>query len=877
MKYCARCLYPANHPLKITFDKKNVCSGCYIHEEKDVLNWNSRKEKLARIFNAYRSKNSKNYDCIIPVSGARDSYFVVHTVKKEFGMHPLLVTYNKQYNTYRGIRNLAYLRTKLGCDIATFTVSPERVKKVTRATIKEFGSIYWHCIAGQTAYPVQNAVRLKIPLIIWGAHQGIDQVGMFSHTDEVEMTRKYRKEHDLMGYEAEDLLGIDNLTKKELGVFFYPNDKEIEKVGVRGIYLNNYIRWDTKKQHEKMIELYGYESALQHRTFDTYNDVDCFHYSDLHDYLKLIKYGYGKVTDHATREIRLGRLTREEGIKLVRQYQNIEPNLQKTKLFLDWLGMTEKEFWGFANKFRNSEIWEQHKKEWQLKDSVISHANDKGVEEVRISKKEKKCEFIISPARIKNYQEKQYILVGRGWIDEEKKHQESKKTIFFVIASENRVNFILRTDIFKILKEKGYRLVIISPYKNNPQFRDEFKGSNIIFEELCKAGKVADMINNLRNEKLKINHPKIKEWRIIHGQIKRRYKSQEHAIISFLKEGVKKIILGITPQKKIFWDFIEKWLVVNRCCRKLFKKYKPDVVIMASAGAGRKDASFILYAKKNKILSYAVDNNIDVFEWRYLSTPRDVSGWMLFGENQKKEAMELQRINPKKLITTGPVRYDHYLRNFKPLPRREFFQDLGLDPNKKLITYGAKIPIIYPQNADIIKSLKNISEKENNNAQLFVRFDPKHDPLQYGTLLDNIPWERGEEKSHRDHVANLLYHSDVIVSIGSTFCIEACLVNTPAIWIGFDGYKKHKNPLKSYRAVYDLDLFQRIIKTGAIPLVETLEELIKEIENYLASPEKDTAERKKMIHQEYGVADGYAGERIANYIIDQLEKETLKK
>jgi hypothetical protein len=94
----------------------------------------------------------------------------------------------------------------------TLTVNPETVKKITRATIRKMGSIYWHCIAGQTVYPVQVAVKFKIPLIIWGAHQGLDQVGMFSHLDEVEMTRKYRKEHDLMGFEAEDLISeFDNI------------------------------------------------------------------------------------------------------------------------------------------------------------------------------------------------------------------------------------------------------------------------------------------------------------------------------------------------------------------------------------------------------------------------------------------------------------------------------------------------------------------------------------------------------------------------------------------------------------------------------------------------------------------------------------------
>src|SRR5690349_17111200 len=122
MKFCTRCLYPENHPLNITLDEDGVCSGCRVHEEKDELNWEPRKEKLKAILNSYKNTSGNNYDCIIPVSGARDSYFIVHTIKNVYGMNPLLVTYNKHYNTDVGIRNLAFLRILFDCDIMTLTV-----------------------------------------------------------------------------------------------------------------------------------------------------------------------------------------------------------------------------------------------------------------------------------------------------------------------------------------------------------------------------------------------------------------------------------------------------------------------------------------------------------------------------------------------------------------------------------------------------------------------------------------------------------------------------------------------------------------------------------------------------------------------------------
>ncbi len=401
MIFCKRCVYPDNHPLGLVIDKEGVCSGCRVHEEKATLNWDERYKKLERLVALFKNTTGSNYDCVVPVSGARDSYFIVDTVLK-LGLRPLLVTYNRHYNTEVGIRNLAYLRTLAGVDLMTQTVDPATVKKITRATLRKNASMHWHVLAGQSVYPVQVAVRFKIPLIIWGAHQGLDQVGMFSHTDEVEMTRKYRKDHDLMGYEAEDLVGEEGLTERDLGPYMYPHDKEIEKVGVRGIYLGNYIPWDTKAQHEAMIQKYGYETREQTRTFDTYNDVDCFHYSDIHDYIKFAKWGYGKASDHASREIRWGRLIREEGIELVKKYEHVEP--KTLQLFLDWLGMSHEEFTLLIDKHRGTY------------DSVVNHADDAGVDAVRLGKRQD-CEFVLTPSRAKGPDKQTYTLIGRGWVD----------------------------------------------------------------------------------------------------------------------------------------------------------------------------------------------------------------------------------------------------------------------------------------------------------------------------------------------------------------------------------------------------------------------------------------------------------------------------
>ncbi len=414
VRVCSRCLYSDNHPLGIYIDDNWLCSGCKVHEEKDSLNWQEREHKLKHILSQYKNKSLSNYDCIIPVSGARDSYFIVDTIKNKYGMNPLLVTYNGQYNTDRGIRNLAYLRTHFDCDIFTLTVNPQSVKQITRATLRRIGSLYWHVLAGQTVFPVQVAVRLKIPLIIWGAHQGVDQVGMYSHLDEVEMTRKYRKEHDLMGLESQDLISDeDQVFEKDIYQFNYPDNHDLASVGVRGIYLNNYIRWDTKAQHEKMINKYQYETQPLTRTFDQYNDVDSFVYSDLHDYIKTLKWGHGKVTDHVNREIRLKRLTREQGIDLVNKYKNIPPKFNNQ--FKAWLGITDNSLNFILDQHRNPDIWSRDENwKWIRKDEFVNPSGTM-INNSRLPTVDS-CNFIKSQNKKNDYIDEDYILISKGWV-----------------------------------------------------------------------------------------------------------------------------------------------------------------------------------------------------------------------------------------------------------------------------------------------------------------------------------------------------------------------------------------------------------------------------------------------------------------------------
>jgi N-acetyl sugar amidotransferase len=414
MIYCKRCLYPSNHPYGMIFDDDGICMGCRIHEEKDVLDWDSRFKKLEQIAHTNsKIMGTKNFDCIIPVTGGGDSYFIVHVAKNLLGMNPLLVNYNSHYNTKLGIRNLANLSTVFDCDIVTSTLSPNHLKKITKQSIKQYGSMYWQALAGYTTFPVQTAIRFRIPLIIWGVHPWSEQTGMFSHIDEVEMSHRCRKEHALMGISAEDLVHSDsNVSRSDVQPFIYPYDNELEAVGVRGIYLSNYIRWDSKTQHELMIEQYGYETSKQQRTFNTYEDVHCFHSAGIHDFIKYLKYGYSKVTDHASREIRLKRMTRKTGIEMVKKYSEKEP--EDLDLFLKWIGMNKDDFYLHINKFRDKDAWHFQDNEWKLNDSIINYldSDDSFLKNIKDD-----CNFKITESAEPNIEDNEYLLMGRGYID----------------------------------------------------------------------------------------------------------------------------------------------------------------------------------------------------------------------------------------------------------------------------------------------------------------------------------------------------------------------------------------------------------------------------------------------------------------------------
>jgi N-acetyl sugar amidotransferase len=378
MEYCARCMYPANAKPTIIFDDEGVCSGCRYHESRQKLEigWAEREKMLREILAEAKSvakQRGNPHDCIIPVSGGKDSHFQVWVLTTKYGMNPLLVTYNHVFNAPSGLRNLANLVEKSGRDLVTYTAGPSSVRRISRYMLETVGDLTWHYHAGIRTLPFQIAVQRNIPLIVWGEHGFAELTGLVTLEDFVEYTKWSRKEHDMRGIEAHELIGKNGITEADIAPYVFPSDEDIERVGVRGVYLSNFFDWNAKPQVERMMDVWGFEpvSYERDRTFNLFAKIDD-HANDVHDYLKYLKFGYGRATDDASTEIRHGRMTREEGIAMVKRYDSREPST--LKLYCDFLGLSIDQFYGLVEPMRDPAIWEKINGKWYVKDSIDRHA-----------------------------------------------------------------------------------------------------------------------------------------------------------------------------------------------------------------------------------------------------------------------------------------------------------------------------------------------------------------------------------------------------------------------------------------------------------------------------------------------------------------------
>tara|TARA_Y100001949_G_scaffold174483_1_gene182029 strand:+ start:179 stop:1318 length:1140 start_codon:yes stop_codon:yes gene_type:complete len=357
MKYCKKCLYPDTKP-QLVFNDDGICSACTNRKTKESIDWDKKREEFVKILDKYSSKDSSNYDCIIPVSGGKDSTYQTYVMKEEFGLNPLVVNFHPLDQTNIGKKNLENLK-KIGVDCIEFSPNPNVYQKLARYGLSELGDFQWPEHIGIFTVPVQIAVKYKIPLIIWGENPQFEYGQPTDINKDTILDREWNEKNG--GYFL-DKIKPEHMTKygfevKDLKPYLYPSDDEIKKVGVTGVFLGTYIKWDIFKQLEFVKTLgFSENDEIREGTYDRWENLDVY-FSVFHDYFKFIKYGFGRTTDHVSIEIRYGKMTREKGIELIKKHEGKIPQ-KYLKEFLNAAAITMNEFEEICDKFTSKELFQ---------------------------------------------------------------------------------------------------------------------------------------------------------------------------------------------------------------------------------------------------------------------------------------------------------------------------------------------------------------------------------------------------------------------------------------------------------------------------------------------------------------------------------------
>ena len=357
ISWCTRCIYPSSSAITLVFDEQGVCSGCRTHDQKKEIDWDERLAWLLEEVEPYRK--SSGYECVIGVSGGKDSYYQAHFVKEKLGLKPLLVTYNGNNYLDVGWRNLMRMKEVFNIDHIVYSPSVDLLIRLNRLGFTMMGDMNWQNHAGIATVPMKTAVQHEIPLVFWGEHGWTDIGGMHSMHDLVEYTARYRRDQLLRGYDWHDMIVDDTETIEgsELEWCKYPSDEDIERVGLRGIFIGNYDRWDANAHTKLIIKRYGWEPSPEpfERTYRRMSNLDDRYENGVHDYLKYVKFGYGRATDHASKDIRTGYMTRAVGIEMVQKYDHVRSS--DLQIWLDYVERDEDWFDAIANGFRDPRVW----------------------------------------------------------------------------------------------------------------------------------------------------------------------------------------------------------------------------------------------------------------------------------------------------------------------------------------------------------------------------------------------------------------------------------------------------------------------------------------------------------------------------------------
>jgi N-acetyl sugar amidotransferase len=342
----------------LKLDEEGVCNACRSYAARRSVDWHARYDELQTLLERYR-RGGAHWDCIVPVSGGKDSTYQVIRVL-QLGMNPLCVTATTCDLSDIGRKNIQNIKN-LGVDYIEFSPNPVVRRKLNRIGLTEVGDISWPEHVGIFTIPVRAAVDFRIPLIVWGENSQNEYGGPAAAAENNVLTRRWLEEFGgLLGLRVSDLVGTDGIQQRHLLPYTYPSDEDLQRVGVTGVFLGYYMPWDGYS-NALLAQAHGFTtlSTTVEGSIVNYENLDN-HQTGIHDYFKFLKFGFGRATDIACLHVRRGRITRDDGLALVKKHDGKFPWTYLGKSLEDILrplDMTVEQFTAVCDRFTNKKLF----------------------------------------------------------------------------------------------------------------------------------------------------------------------------------------------------------------------------------------------------------------------------------------------------------------------------------------------------------------------------------------------------------------------------------------------------------------------------------------------------------------------------------------
>jgi len=356
MKYCKKCLMPDTRP-GLTFDKDGVCAACKNYEKQKLTDWNKRFDELKALCDKYRGSNGNGYDCVIAISGGKDSHFQTYIMKEVMKMNPVLLTVGNMDWTETGRKNLENISDVFSCEIIQLQPNRHVNRIMTRKTFEDIGQPSWYLDSLIYAFPYRMAMKLGIKLLVYGEDINYTYGGKYNKETPSAMLQP---SNDVVRPYEKKWLEDGQVLEKDLASAIPLTVEECEKFGLEPIYLSYFMPWNSVHNYE-VAKRWGFRH-LGHEyeregSVDNYDQVDSLSYL-FNPYLKYLKFGHSIATDNASRWIRYGLKTREEMISIV---EELDGKLDQGILdkFLEFTGLSVREFWKIMDKWYNRDLFEK--------------------------------------------------------------------------------------------------------------------------------------------------------------------------------------------------------------------------------------------------------------------------------------------------------------------------------------------------------------------------------------------------------------------------------------------------------------------------------------------------------------------------------------